>query len=116
MRDTENDDKLIKDFNDLEDINNTNGKCTSKKKILILISIVLIIIIIIIVLYFTVFNKTSGDDNFSPGEIDTIQKEEMDKARNEFKQYKYIDTVNNSYSLEYNLFIPKNYTKEKNIL
>ena len=113
MRDTENDDKLIKDFNDLEDINNTNGKCTSRKKILILILIVLIIIIIIIVLYFTVFNKTSGDDNFSPGEIDTIQKEEMDKARNEFKQYKYIDTVNNSYSLEYNLFIPKNYTKEK---
>ena len=37
----------------------------------------------------------------------------MDKARNGFKQYKYIDIVNSSFSLEYNLFIPKGYTKEK---
>ena len=57
--------------------------------------------------------KFPKEDDALKGVIDTIPQEEMDKARNAFKQFKYIDTVNNSYTLEYNLFIPENYTKEK---
>ena len=76
--------------------------------------IVLVLIIIAIVLIFTVFrNNNSDDDEFSPSEIDTFTKEELDKARNAFRQFNYIDTINDSYILDYNLFIPENYTKEK---
>ena len=58
-------------------------------------------------------NNNSDDDDFSPSEIDTFTKEELDKARNAFRQFNYIDTINDSYILDYNLFIPENYTKEK---
>ena len=46
--------------------------------------------------------KFPKEDDALKGVIDTIPQEEMDKARNAFKQFKYIDTVNSSYTLEYN--------------
>ena len=77
------------------------------KYILISTIIVVIIIITIIILIFTVFIKNSDSESDSDSkdqektdpinEIDTIPNEEMNKARNAFKQYKYIDTKNNSY-------------------
>ena len=117
MRDSESDSNLIKDFNEseTEKIQDSN-KCTKHKKIIIIsVSIVLVLIIIAIVLFFTVFrnNNNSDDYDFSPSEIDIFTKEELDKARNAFRQFKYTDTINNSYILDYNLFIPENYTKEK---
>ena len=116
MRDSESDSNLIKNFNEseIEKIQDLN-KCSKHKKIIIIsVSIVLVLIIIAIVLIFTVFrNNNSDDDDFSPSEIDTFTKEELDKARNAFRQFNYIDIINNSYILDYNLFIPENYTKEK---
>ena len=117
MRDSESDGNLIKDFNEseTEKITDSNKYTKHKKIIIISVSIVLVLIIIVIVLFFTVFrnNNNSDDDDFSPSEIDTFTKEELDKARNAFRQFNYIDTINNSYILDYNLFIPENYTKEK---
>ena len=87
--------------------------------------------ILVIVLVFTVFNKNSNNENkrqetdlpTDKGRddedgsyqrvLDTIPKEEMDKARNAFKQFTFNDTVNKDYVLNYNLFIPENYTNEK---
>ena len=108
----ENEEELL-----IRDGNNIIDKKKWIKIILVIFLLILIITIILIILFFIVFKEDSNSENNeiydSPSEIDTIPKEEMDKARNKFKQYKYIDTVNSSYSLEYNLFIPTNYTKEK---
>ena len=59
--------------------------------------------------------KFPKEDDALKSVIDTIPQEEMDKARTAFNQFKYIDTVNSSYKLQYNLFIPENYTKKKKI-
>ena len=87
--------------------------------------------VLVIVLVFTVFNKNSNNENkrqetdlpTDKGRddeddsyqrvLDTIPKEEMDKARNAFKQFTFNDTVKKDYILNYNLFIPENYTNEK---
>ena len=85
MRDSESDSNLIKDFNETETekIQDLN-KCSKHKKIIIIsLSIFLVLIIIVIVLFFAVFrnNNNSDDDDFSPSEIDTFTKEELDKIR-----------------------------------
>ena len=127
MRDSEGEGALIKDFSDadnyLEKEINSQQKEKKKRNLFILIAIIVIVIvvIIIVVLILTLLNDDPDPDSDKKeeektdpkNEIDTIPKEEMNKARNTFKQYKYIDTVNNSYSLDYNLFIPANYIKEK---
>ena len=45
--------------------------------------------------------------------LDTINSEELNKARNNFKQYTYIDTIDNSIVIKYNFFIPKLYSQKK---
>ena len=97
-----------------------NNKSKRNKIIIIYLIIILILVILFIILFFTVFSKDEDNkdkkdeyDESSSSEIDTISKEELNKAREAFKQYKFIDTINNSYTLDYNLFIPLNYTKEK---
>ena len=122
MKDSE-EGNLIKGFDENENIletvdddKNSESKKRRNKYILISTIILIIIIIIIIILIFTVFNKKSDSESKEEektdpiNEIDTIPNEEMNKARNAFKQYKYIDSLNNSYILDYNLFIPENYT------
>ena len=122
-------DNLISGFNKTleedQDLLDENDPKKMKKIIIISIASAVIIAIIVIILVFTVFKSNSnsdsegdkkeedGGDKYSPSEIDTIPKEELDKARNAFKQYKYIDRINKSYSLEYNLFKPVNYTDNK---
>ena len=128
MKETE-EGNIIKGFDEnekiLEDAEGSKELAQKRRNKYILIStiIVVIIIITIIILIFTVFNKNSDSESDSDSkdqektdpinEIDTIPNEEMNKARNAFKQYKYIDTKNNSYILDYNLFIPENYTTDK---
>ena len=95
----------------------------NKMKFIIIGSIIFVIIaIVILILVLVVFKKDDekeekeGEDTYheeSSSEIDTIPNSEMNKARDSFKQYKYIDIVNSSYILEYNLFTPSGYTKEK---
>ena len=121
---SEKENNLIKGFNDnaLED----NPKSKNPKRITkyIIIACIIIAVIVIVILVFTVFNKDDDDDNNnedeyheeSYSEIDTIPNSEMNKARAAFKQYNFIDPVNSSLILEYNLFIPSGYTKKKNIL
>ena len=58
-------------------------------------------------------NKHFRDDGPYQRVLDTIPEEEMDKVRNAFKQYKFTDNVNSNLVLDYNLFIPENYTNEK---
>ena len=122
-------DNLISGFNKTleedQELVDENDPKKMKKIIIISIASAIIIAIIVIILVFTVFKSNSNSDSegdkeeedsgdkYSPSEIDTIPKEELDKARNAFKQYKYIDNVNKSYSLEYNLFKPTNYTDKK---
>ena len=123
MRDSEGEGNLIKSFNDKENFlsnyeTNTEQKDNKKRNMFIIISIVIVLIVaaIIVILIFTLQDEDTDskkEEKIDPiNEIDTIPNEEMNKARNAFKQYNYIDTVNNSYSLDYNLFIPANYIKE----
>ena len=122
MENHEDDEKLIQGFdkNANLDIDSGNKSCNKKKIIIIVSAIVLLIVVVVIVLVFTVFkknssntNKDSDKDDSTQSVLDTIPQEEMDKARNAFKQYTYIDSVNSSYVLNYNLFTPENYTPEK---
>ena len=129
----EDDENLIQGFdkNANLDIDSGNKSCNKKTIIIIISVIVLLIVILVIVLVFTVFNKNSNNENKGqetdlPTDkgrddeddsyqrvLDTIPQEEMDKARNAFKQFTFNDTVNKDYVLNYNLFIPENYTNEK---
>ena len=118
---SERENDLVKGFN--EKVENDNPESNTPKnrtKFIIIGSIIIAIIaIVIVVLILVVFkkdNEEQGEDIYheeSYSEIDTIPNSEMNKARASFKQYKYIDSVNSSYILEYNLFIPSGYTKEK---
>ena len=114
---------LVKGFGDKPGNDNPESNShKNKMKFIIIGSIILVIIaivILVLVLVLVVFKKDDekeGEDTYheeSSSEIDTIPNSEMNKARESFKQYQYIDTVNSSYILEYNLFIPSGYTKEK---
>ena len=88
-------------------------------------AIILIIISIIIILSFGVFknkekkkeikNIDKSKDNIN--ELDTISNEEINKARNSFIQFNFIDEINKMrnlpYNISYNLFIPENYSTYK---
>ena len=52
-------------------------------------------------------SDSSDDDMY---ELDTIPKEEMERARKSFKQYKY---KNDSKVIEYNFYIPENISKDE---
>ena len=115
--------EAIERLNKLEnaeaDANGMEAGLKKKKLILISILVVVLIILIIIILIFTVFKKDTQsnsegqNDSDSISELDTITKQEMDKARNSFQQFKYTDSENSSYTLDYNLFIPANYSTNK---
>ena len=49
--------------------------------------------------------KSDGGDDDSYYELDTIPKEEMDRARKSFKQYRY---EKDSKIIDYNFYIPEN--------
>ena len=115
MADIEENDQLIKDLNQ-----DFDGMRIKKKKSILIAAIILILVLalIIIIIAVTVKGSNSDSDNKeeegdSPSEIDTIPKEEMDKARKAFKQEKYIDNINSDYELDYNIFIPPNYSEYK---
>ena len=133
MDNREDDENLIQGFDKNANLDIDSGKksCNKKTIIIIISVIVLLIVVLVIVLVFTVFNKNSNNENKGqetdlPTDkgrddeddsyqrvLDTIPKEEMDKARNAFKQFTFNDTVKKDYVLNYNLFIPENYTNEK---
>ena len=104
-------------LNNEEEIKRNNK---TKNKIILITLIILFLITFILILIFIVFKNAPNSDtnhkeiNYPPNEIDTIPKEEMDKARNAFKQYQYNVTYNNiNYTLDYNLFKPENYSINK---
>ena len=53
--------------------------------------------------------KSDGGDDDSYYELDTIPKEEMDRARKSFKQYRY---EKDSKIIDYNFYIPENISKD----
>ena len=57
--------------------------------------------------------KIPEDKDESRTSLDTISTKELNRARDSFKQYSFIDTKDPSKVLQYNLFIPENYTKEE---
>ena len=108
----------------IDKVENDNPESNSSKnrmKFIIIGSVILAIIAIVIIVVLIVRSSNKNDEGKiedtyneeSYSEIDTIPNSEMNKARESFKQYQYIDTVNSSYILEYNLFLPSGYTKEK---
>jgi predicted peptidase len=94
-----------------EDKSKINTKC-----IIISAICILLIIAIVLILVFTVFSKKEENDKPDRGseedktQIDTIPPEEMNKARQSFKQYNFTE---DSKVLSYNLFVPENYTKDE---
>jgi len=113
---------LGKGFDDK--VENKSPESNSSKnimKFIIIGSVILVIIAIVIIVVLILRSSHKNDEGKiedtyneeSYSEIDTIPNSEMNKARESFKQYQYIDTLNSSYILEYNLFIPSGYTKEK---
>lgn len=101
-----------------------------KKDIIIPLIIALILIIILIIVLIVVFTKKgkSGNnfiDNFEDtteensevkyeesNELDTFSNEELNKARESFKQFNFTNEDKSKFIL-YNLFIPENYQNEK---
>jgi predicted peptidase len=57
--------------------------------------------------------KISEDKNDDRFILDTISSEELNKARDSFKQYSFTDSKDSSKVLHYNLFIPENYSKNE---
>ena len=108
-------------INDNNNNNNANLPLRRKKYLKLLFIILfplLIITLIIIILFFTVFKKNNSkednqEDKDNPYELDTISKEELDNARDSFKQYNFSDSFDNSIILSYNIFIPESYDKNK---
>ena len=86
---------------------------------------ILLIIIITLLIFSLIFfnNKKEGEKKGSDrsvddtNELDIISNDELNKARNSFIQFNYIDEVNKmnnlSYNISYNLYIPDNYVNEK---
>ena len=121
---TQDDEKLIQGFDknqNLEDDLNTKSSGTLKI-VLIILGVIVVLAVIAIVLYYTVFKKSSNDDSGDKSDeedetyqtvLDTIPQEEMDNARKAFQQLQFTDTVNSSLVMDYNLFVPENYTEEK---
>ena len=121
---TQDDEKLIQGFDknqNLEDDLNTKSSGTLKI-VLIILGVIVVLAVIAIVLYYTVYKKSSSDDSGDNDDeedetyqtvLDTIPQEEMDNTRKAFQQLQFKDTVNSSLVMDYNLFVPENYTEEK---
>ena len=58
-------------------------------------------------------NQQFGEINQDRTTLDSIPSEELEKARNSFKQYTFKDTVDPSKILKYNLYIPEDYSKNE---
>jgi predicted peptidase len=114
MRET--DGELLKGFEDNDNENIMGQKKTKRKFLLIsIISIIVVLTIIFLIIFITKKTDSEQNDDNDPTEIDTIPKEEFEKARNSFKQFNFTDPVNSSKILFYNFFIPENYNKTQNI-
>ena len=116
---TEEEGELIKNADKNDDNLLEKSKTYKKLIIFFVIGLILILVIIIIILIFTIFkndnkkNEKESDSNESNTELDTISKEEFDKARKSFKQLNYTES-DSLKILSYNLFIPQDYSpKEK---
>ena len=74
----------------------------------------IILLISIIILYFSFKSYSNSktkdyiDEDFN--NLDTIKTEELKKARSNFKQDIYIDIIDSTKSLPYNIFIPQKYS------
>ena len=102
--------------NDLN-INNINRK--RKTIIRIVIFLILLIIIsgaIVFVIKYFVFDKEKTDteiENEDPYNLDIISEEELNVARNSFRQDNFSDSKDSTNFLQYNIFIPENYKENK---
>ena len=109
MRETQTTEgELVKSFDE-----NDNEYVDKKaKKQFWIISIISILVALVILLGILFFNKDDSEENYDfPTELDTIPSEELNKARNSFKQFNYTENGN---FLSYNLFIPENYNSSYN--
>ena len=102
--------------NDLN-INNRNRKKNTIIRIVVLLFLLLIILgaIVFAIKYF-VFDKENSDieiENEDPYNLDIISEEELNLARNSFRQDNFSDSKDSTNFLQYNIFIPENYTENK---
>ena len=101
----------INDSNDNDFIENKK-----KKKIIIMSLILLLLILIIIGIVVFSANKEKTDpeiEDDDPYNLDIISEEELNLARNSFKQDNFSDSKYSTKFLQYNIFIPENYTENK---
>ena len=112
--------KFIKEFNENEfDINFNKKK--KIRRIVIFLLILYIIVTIILVINYLVFDKKNEDkenpdiklENDDPYNLDIISEKEMNLARNSFRQDNFSDSNDSTKFLQYNIFIPENYTENK---
>ena len=100
---------IIRKDNDL-------AKNKKMKRIIILsLTLVFLILIIIVIIIFSV-DKEKADteiEDDDPYNFDIISKEELNLARNSFKQDNFSDSKDSNNFLQYNIFIPENYTENK---
>ena len=112
------DGQLLNEFNEKE-FKNINKKKT-KRIIIILVILFLILIIGLIfvaIKYFYFENENHDSENEiedeDPYKLDIISEEELNLARNSFRQDNFSDSKDPTKYLQYNIFIPENYTENK---
>ena len=112
MEEMEN--RLINDFN-ANGLNINRRKKIIKKLILLFLLVITIGIIVLVIIYF-VLDKEKIDteiENEDPYNLDIISEEELNVARNSFRQENFSDSKEPTNFLQYNIFIPENYTENK---
>ena len=109
--------RLINNFNPNEF--NIHKKKKIFKILLFLFLLFIIIGAIIFVIKFFVLDKEEKNDteieidSDDPYNLDIISEEELNLARNSFRQDNFSDSKEPSNFLQYNIFIPENYTENK---
>jgi len=106
--------RLIDEFNPNEfNINRKKKIC----RIVLFLFLLLIVIgvTIFVIIHFTLDKeKTDTEiDNDDPYNLDIISEEELNLARNSFRQDNFSDSKDPTNFLQYNIFIPENYTENK---
>lgn len=117
MENNNDNEELIQNPGNEENLISEDNGCTKNKIMIFSFVIAIFALSIIGIIYALSISREPKNekekenmDNDSPYELDTIPSEEMENARRSFKQYQYI---NNSKTIDYNFYTPKNITENE---
>ena len=106
--------RLIDEFNPNE-VNINRKKKIYRIALFLFLFLIIIGVTIFVIIHFAL-DKEKTDieiDNDDPYNLDTISEEELNLARNSFRQDNFSDSKDPTNFLQYNIFIPENYTENK---